>query len=1502
MDTFPTLDHIWSADGSTILASSYRDSPLLPSGTVLDRPGFTSTPSEPASTMVALRIPATLNPEYLVEAGEGVAPLDPQDRHITLLYLGELSEKERTGLHTAVRRWLAGGDWSPLTGIPVGYGVFENDEDGRVLWMSWDIPGILEMQKDLEETLAGQGFPSGSSYDYLPHETLAYVDGEIGAIPPFPSGVDPHTFTSVIIGEGDRWTEYHFPTAMALRGNTSMSMVAALEAAAAGLEDATDEQLDALIAAGGADRNRGNAERLRRYWLRGPGAAKIKWGTPGDWYRCVAELSKHMGPRAKGYCFTGDTEYMTRGGRKTFRDTVGTTQQVLTRVPHANVKYAPDRYRSEWHRLGNFLDGYWAPATIESFGVQPVLTVRLRAFGRIIKTIRATPDHMWFAHPRGDLATTGLREYRTDQLLPGMRLASLRPNQDVVTGPMSSDAIVAGFIFGRTHRIARIKSILPSEVSEVQINGHVDRLGFMTEYFADHDIQWADRKVSKVGRFRDIPTWMTEPPKTDDIDYLRGWLAGFLAAFSLYDTSARRWMHSGRYEDLRRVQAIFELFGVVAHIKPSRLREAGDEEQHHLTYQKSTVNSDLLLKPEYQNDSHFFHPDVESKNSFVRWIVEAVEDHGEVEEVFCAVVPESETFTLSGNIFVHNCTLRHKEATRLYTGDMKHRILYGWGGKPGSYWAKVAKNNAINPETDNMFRSAITAGGDTVPDTQTIPFGNQGTLMMMLGSDGGTEVAFRIPMLLPEGIESGDGRTVESGAAELRDMPIPLLWQPIAMQGHDGSMIVGRIDRIERLENGLGNAIGVFDTSPIAREAIRLIEKKFLRGISADLDRFEGKIVGRGPSTTTAADQVPEEDENLVTPEKISIRKSRIMGATLVAKPAFQEAYIELLPQVEDGEHSETISDEAAAIAAEFSRLYESGALTTDPAGEIIPTPISAAGSVTPIREYAFPVYPPAAWFEDPKLTGPTHLTITDEGRIYGHIADWNTQHIGLDLGTKPPRSTPGYPYFRTGSLRTAEGTDVRVGQLTLTGGHAALHLNVQQTIRHYDDTKAAFCDVAAGEDAHGIWVAGSLRPDVTPATLRAIRAASPSGDWRPINGRLELVAICQVNVPGFPVAQVLVASGEVLAMVAAGSSSLTLNFLQDSVGLAASAANAKQRIMAPLENQALSAKARMASSRMRAKTTMSVSSPVTEFRTFTPQKRESLAKQGYALKDGSYPIVTVQDLKNAIKAYGRSRNADHAKVKKHIIKHAKRLGHPELVPVAWRADSVRAAVMTAGGVDADPRLMSLATGHAVSLEMGHLIPPDWLDASSQTTALVASLRVIRQKSWDESRVARDDIGRFRKIYYRLRQGGASEKPKVRAALRALKDAERAASEHGLEDRDSAVLARDLLTEVAMEGGVDERTQSELVESAQEMADLVHRFEIRGPDTEMSFDQLPTEIQNALARYVKHTSGLEERVESHFGPFVEGTSKRSVRDILNLLDRVIVDAQKYTHGYDAENV
>lgn len=56
------------------------------------------------------------------------------------------------------------------------------------------------------------------------------------------------------------------------------------------------------MASKGRGGRRGNAAALRRYWGSGAGAAKIRWGTPGDWGRCNKQLSRYLGSRARGYC------------------------------------------------------------------------------------------------------------------------------------------------------------------------------------------------------------------------------------------------------------------------------------------------------------------------------------------------------------------------------------------------------------------------------------------------------------------------------------------------------------------------------------------------------------------------------------------------------------------------------------------------------------------------------------------------------------------------------------------------------------------------------------------------------------------------------------------------------------------------------------------------------------------------------------------------------------------------------------------------------------------------------------------------------------------------------------------------------------------------------------------------------------------------------------------------------------------------------------------------
>lgn len=166
------------------------------------------------------------------------------------------------------------------------------------------------------------------------------------------------------------------------------------------------------------------------------------------------------------------------------------------------------------------------------------------------------------------------------------------------------------------------------------------------------------------------------------------------------------------------------------------------------------------------------------------------------------------------------------------------------------------------------------------------------------------------------------------------------------------------------------------------------------------------------------------------------------------------------------------------------------------------------------------PLAPPKSWFEDPQLNNRTKITVTPEGQVYGHLADWTTCHLGIQgRCVMAPHTHNDYADFHVGTVVTAEGDVLDVGNLTANTGHAALNLTAGATKAHYDDTGSQVALVRAGEDAFGIWVAGGLVPDVEIEPTAALMRRSPlSGDWRTVDGKLSLVAALHVNRPAFQI------------------------------------------------------------------------------------------------------------------------------------------------------------------------------------------------------------------------------------------------------------------------------------------------------------------------------------------------------------------------------------------------
>ncbi len=324
------------------------------------------------------------------------------------------------------------------------------------------------------------------------------------------------------------------------------------------------------------------------------------------------------------------------------------------------------------------------------------------------------------------------------------------------------------------------------------------------------------------------------------------------------------------------------------------------------------------------------------------------------------------------------------------------------------------------------------------------------------------------------GVPTGDGRILAEGGITSRTMPRPIMWQRQTSEGHGGAIVVARMEEIS-FGNGMITARGSM-LEDIPYEVIEQIEAGVI-GPSVDLDDIE---------------YVMDDQERIV------ITKGRVAGATLVAIPAFADVSFTLDPVPAEPLSEPMYADYTASLAT-------------------FAADTKAAMQRAEVR-------PPAAWFERPDVDRLTPLTVTDTGRVFGHIAPWDQCHVGLPGCVTPPSSPTGYAYFTTGSQRTAEGADVPVGTLTVGGGHADAQLGFRAAAEHYDNVGAAVAKVMAGEDEFGIWVAGWMLPDADPVRVEQFVSSPVSGDWRRIGGALEMIAVCAVNSPGFPIPRARVA------------------------------------------------------------------------------------------------------------------------------------------------------------------------------------------------------------------------------------------------------------------------------------------------------------------------------------------------------------------------------------------
>lgn len=447
-------------------------------------------------------------------------------------------------------------------------------------------------------------------------------------------------------------------------------------------------------------------------------------------------------------------------------------------------------------------------------------------------------------------------------------------------------------------------------------------------------------------------------------------------------------------------------------------------------------------------------------------------------------------------------------------------------------------------------QSASTSTADFA-EGDVVQSGADGTTPEVPSEDTESLIEFDIPIMVLEGVDTGDGRRIDPQALSWRDLPLPLMAITETGYGHEGAQLVGRIVEITRVDaSGMINpktgepygegvqalaASGEFSDIAQAQTIADLVGDGFLRGVSVDVGDVVSEFI---PDETEGGD---EEDDLMDILFGFGgtevVKEGRVMGATVCPFPAFEGAYIQLkngasTPQTQEEADQPEVPITVAASGAEL-KVKRIALRFTDVPGERRCIPCQEGGSMV---ASAGPMYPPRSWFEMPEADQITPLTITDDGRVFGHVAAWRECHTGVsNQCVMAPRSKTDYAFFHKGQLKTAEGNFLDVGTLTMDTGHADMQLGMGPAMAHYDDTGTGVADLRAVDGKLGIWVSGAVRPDVTELQVRKLRASGPSGDWRNRAGNLEMIGLLAVNVQGFPIPRSLAASGVQLSLTAAG-------------------------------------------------------------------------------------------------------------------------------------------------------------------------------------------------------------------------------------------------------------------------------------------------------------------------------------------------------------------------------
>lgn len=337
-------------------------------------------------------------------------------------------------------------------------------------------------------------------------------------------------------------------------------------------------------------------------------------------------------------CFAGETEVITKDGTRPIRELVG-AQILLTKEPSGRGA------------------ARWVEAEIKPFGEQKLMRIELSR-GRERKEIFATPNHRWFVQKPIKMVN-GVRDWQsvsevpTHHLSPGDSLVRAY-TQRASTVNLSPVGVLSGFMFG--------DGTLEKDNGRIDLFGSKDLA--LVPYFSERQhklrVPLDPRKYSddfKTSYWGFPKSWKRIPALNEGAVFLRSWLAGYFAADGSVGLEGSATLACASRETLERVRDIATICGMGTYSVNTYSRKGIDgtfSNMSYVTLTREHLDAEFFVIPEHRR--RFEEASKKKRRAQpLPWKVISVSETDRVEEVFCAVVPGTETFVLKDNILTGNC-------------------------------------------------------------------------------------------------------------------------------------------------------------------------------------------------------------------------------------------------------------------------------------------------------------------------------------------------------------------------------------------------------------------------------------------------------------------------------------------------------------------------------------------------------------------------------------------------------------------------------------------------------------------------------------------------------------------------------------------------------------------------------------------------------------------------------------------------------------------------------